>query len=72
MMQTACDVHLISPTMFIKHVAAAMESGGSIMTMSSLTAELAGARLGAYASTKTAAEKWYKLQRLNMEIREYA
>ena len=64
MMQTACDVHLIGPTMFIKHVAAAMEKGGSIMTMSSLTAELTGARLGAYASTKTAADKMVQIAAL--------
>ena len=51
------DLSFIGPTLFIKHAAKAMEGGGSIITLSSLTAELVGPNLGAYAGTKAGIDK---------------
>ena len=64
-LQTLCDVQFIGPTLFIKQAAAAIEkhtssSGGSIISLSSVTAELTGAGLGAYAATKAAVDKLVK------------
>ena len=61
-----CDVQFIGPALFIKQAAAAIEktgsqSGGSIMTLSSVTAELTGAGLGAYGATKAAIDKLVKV-----------
>ena len=52
-----CDLSFIGPTLFIKEAAAAMNNGGSIITLSSVTAELVGANLGAYAGTKSGVDK---------------
>ena len=69
-LQTLCDVQFIGPALFIKQAAAAIEkspsksgakSGGSIMSLSSVTAELTGAGLGAYAATKAAIDKLVKV-----------
>ena len=56
-LQFMCDLSFIGPTLFIKQAAAAMEGGGSIITLSSVTAELVGANLGAYAGTKSGVDK---------------
>lgn len=50
-------LHFVGTTLFIRDVAAAMTGPGSIITISSLTAELTGARLAAYAGSKAAADK---------------
>lgn len=53
------EVHYLGPVMFIKHCANAMakSGGGSIMTLSSLTVELTGAGLAAYAGAKAGVDK---------------
>jgi NAD(P)-dependent dehydrogenase (short-subunit alcohol dehydrogenase family) len=56
LMQQA-TLHFIGTALFIRDVAAAMPQGGSIITISSLTAELTGARLAAYSASKAAADK---------------
>lgn len=56
-LRNMCEVQLVGPTLFIKHAAAAMPTGGSIITLSSVTAELTGPSLGAYAATKAAVDK---------------
>ncbi|MEP1229084.1 MAG: SDR family oxidoreductase [Litorimonas sp.] len=65
-LQTLCDIQFIGPALFIKQAAAAIDkspskSGGSIMSLSSITAELTGAGLGAYAGTKAAIDKLVKV-----------
>lgn len=60
-LQTMSDIQFIGPILFIKHAAEAMENGGSIITLSSVTAELTGANLGAYAGTKAAVDKVVKV-----------
>jgi NAD(P)-dependent dehydrogenase (short-subunit alcohol dehydrogenase family) len=49
-------VHLIGTTLFIKHMAARMSDGGSVVTTSSQTALLAPPGLAAYAGTKAGAD----------------
>lgn len=56
-LQLMSDVQFIGPTLFIKQAAAAMPDGGSIISLSSVTAELTGPSLGAYAATKAAVDK---------------
>lgn len=56
-LQLMSEVQFIGPTLFIKQAAAAMPDGGSIITLSSVTAELTGPNLGAYAATKAAVDK---------------
>lgn len=56
-LQHMSEVQFIGPTLFIKQAAAAMSGGGSIITLSSVTAELTGPNLGAYAATKAAVDK---------------
>ena len=51
------DLSFIGPTLFIKYAAEAMDNGGSIISMSSVTAELVGANLAAYAGTKAGVDK---------------
>lgn len=60
-LQTMCDVQFIGPILFIKQAAEAMTSGGSIISLSSVTAELTGPNLGAYAGTKAAVDKVVKV-----------
>ncbi|MGK0499700.1 MAG: NAD(P)-dependent dehydrogenase (short-subunit alcohol dehydrogenase family) [Oceanicoccus sp.] len=55
-LQESCDVHLIGTTLFIKHMAARMTDGGSLVTTSSQTALLAPPGLAAYAGTKSGAD----------------
>lgn len=50
-------LHFVGTALFIRDVAKAMTNGGSIITISSLTVELTGARFGAYAGSKAAADK---------------
>ena len=54
-------LHFVGTALFIRDVAAAMTGGGSIVTISSLTVELTGARLAAYAGSKAAADKVMKI-----------
>lgn len=56
LLQQNCDVHLIGTTLFIKHMAARMSDGGSVVTTSSQTALLAAPGLGAYGGTKAGAD----------------
>jgi NAD(P)-dependent dehydrogenase (short-subunit alcohol dehydrogenase family) len=46
------EVSFIGALLFFKHAAAAMENGGSVITVSSLTARLPGPGLVAYSSTR--------------------
>jgi NAD(P)-dependent dehydrogenase (short-subunit alcohol dehydrogenase family) len=50
-------LHFVGTTLFIRDTAAAMDGGGAIITISSLTVELTGTRLAAYAASKAAADK---------------
>lgn len=50
-------LHFVGTALFIRDAAAAMSGPGSIVTISSLTVELTGARLAAYAGSKAAADK---------------
>ncbi|HEX8059039.1 MAG TPA: SDR family oxidoreductase [Novosphingobium sp.] len=54
-------IHFIGTALFIKEVAEEMGQGGSIITMSSVTAELTTPRLAAYAGSKAAADKVVKV-----------
>ncbi len=54
-------IHFIGTALFIKEVAEHMPGGGSIITMSSVTAELTTPRLAAYAGSKAAADKVVKV-----------
>jgi len=56
LLQQNCEVHLIGTTLFIKHMAARMSDGGSVVTTSSQTALLAPPGLAAYAGTKAGAD----------------
>jgi len=60
-LQTMSDIQFIGPVLFIKQAAEAMDGGGSIITLSSVTAELTGPNLGAYAGTKAAVDKVVKV-----------
>lgn len=60
-LQTMTDIQFIGPALFIKQAAEAMDKGGSIITLSSVTAELTGPNLGAYAATKAAVDKLVKV-----------
>ena len=55
-LQQNCEVHMIGTTLFIKHMAARMSDGGSVVTTSSQTALLAPPGLAAYAGTKAGAD----------------
>jgi NAD(P)-dependent dehydrogenase (short-subunit alcohol dehydrogenase family) len=53
----ACEVHLIGAALFLKHMAAKMTAGGSLITTSSLTALVAPPGLAAYAGSKRGADQ---------------
>jgi len=53
----SCRVHLIGPTLFLKHMGAAMSNGGSMVLVSSQTTIEAPPGLAAYAGTKAGAEQ---------------
>ena len=55
-LQQNCDVHLIGTALFIKHMTARMTEGGSVVTTSSQTAQLAPPGLAAYGGTKAGAD----------------
>lgn len=57
----ACRVHLIGPTLFLKHMGAAMTDGGSMILTSSQTAILAPPGLAAYAGTKAGTDHIVKI-----------
>lgn len=57
MLQECCDVHFIGTALFIKHMAARMTEGGSVVTTSSQTALLAPPGLAAYSGTKKGADQ---------------
>lgn len=50
--QPTLDVSFIGALLFFKHAAAAMPEGGSVITISSLTARLPGPELGVYAAAR--------------------
>jgi len=50
--QPTLQVSFIGALLFFKHVAAAMEEGGSVITVSSLTARLPGPGLAAYSGAR--------------------
>lgn len=56
-LQQNCDVHFIGTALFIKHMAARMADGGSIVTASSQTAILAPPGLAAYSGSKKGADQ---------------
>lgn len=56
-LQLCSDVHFVGTALFIKHMAARMSEGGSIVTTSSQTAILAGPGLGAYSGSKRGADQ---------------
>lgn len=56
-LEAQARIHFVGTALFIRNVAAAMDRGGSIITVSSLTAERSGANLAAYAASKAAADK---------------
>ena len=57
----ACKVHLIGATLFLKHMAAVMSNGGSMITASSQTAILAPPGLAAYAGSKAGTDHVVKI-----------
>ncbi len=57
----ACEVHFVGATLFIKHMAARMMAGGSLITISSLTALVAPAGLAAYAGSKRGADHMVRI-----------
>lgn len=63
-LKDALDIHFTGAVLFIKHMAAAMKNGGSIVTTSSLTAMLAPAGMTAYAATKAGIDMAIKIAAL--------
>jgi NAD(P)-dependent dehydrogenase (short-subunit alcohol dehydrogenase family) len=61
MLLEACEVHLIGTALFLKHMAAKMTSGGSLIATSSLTAVVAPPNLAAYAATKRGADQLVRI-----------
>jgi len=57
----ACAVHFVGATLFFKHMAAKMTSGGSLITTSSLTALIAPSGLAAYAGSKRGADQMMRI-----------
>jgi NAD(P)-dependent dehydrogenase (short-subunit alcohol dehydrogenase family) len=53
----ACEVHLVGTALFLKQMASRMSAGGSLITISSLTALVAPAGLAAYAGSKRGADQ---------------
>lgn len=49
-------LHFVGTTLLFRYAAAAMDSGGSMLTLSSVTAERPGFNLAAYAGSKMAAD----------------
>lgn len=51
-LKDAIDIHFVGSILFIKHMAANMKDGGSIITTSTLTETLGAPGMAAYAGTK--------------------
>jgi len=51
-MRPTLELSVIGAMLFFKHAAAAMDNGGSVITVSSLTARLPGAGLATYATAR--------------------
>jgi 3-oxoacyl-[acyl-carrier protein] reductase len=62
------ELSFIAPLLFFKHAAAAMQEGGSVMTISSLTARLPFEGLAAYAGARAGID--YALKIAAVEYRE--
>ena len=62
------EISFIAPLLFFKHAAAAMQDGGSVMTISSLTARLPFEGLAAYAGARAGID--YALKIAAVEYRE--
>jgi 3-oxoacyl-[acyl-carrier protein] reductase len=62
------EVSFIAPLLFFKHAAAAMQEGGSVMTISSLTARLPFEGLAVYAGARAGID--YALKIAAVEYRE--
>ncbi|MBI1181940.1 MAG: SDR family oxidoreductase [Alphaproteobacteria bacterium] len=60
-LKDAIDIQFTGAILFIKHMAAAMKDGGSIVMTSSLTATLAPAGMTAYAGTKAGVDHVVKI-----------
>jgi NAD(P)-dependent dehydrogenase (short-subunit alcohol dehydrogenase family) len=60
-LKDAIDIQFTGAILFIKHMAAAMPDGGSIVMTSSLTATLAPANMTAYAATKAGVDHAVKI-----------
>lgn len=52
----AANVHLVGTALFIKHMASSMQSGASIITLSSTTALIPAQGMSAYGASKAAAD----------------
>jgi len=65
--QPTLDVSFIGSLLFFKHAAAAMKEGGSVITVSSLTARLPGAGYSVYAGARAGIDYAIKVA-----AREYA
>ena len=52
MIRPTLDISFVGALLFFKHAAAAMNNGGSVITISSLTARLPGPGLAAYAGAR--------------------
>lgn len=64
MIRPTLDVSFTGALLFFKHAAAAMPGGGSIITISSLTARLPGPQLGVYAGTRAGIDYGIKVAAL--------
>lgn len=63
------EVHFIGTTLFFKHMARAMNYGGSLITASSLTALVQPAGLAAYAGSKRAADQVVRIAANELGVR---
>jgi NAD(P)-dependent dehydrogenase (short-subunit alcohol dehydrogenase family) len=57
LIQPLCDMNITGPALFIKHCAASMPDGGSIIILSSLAADVHRFGTAIYGATKAATEK---------------
>jgi NAD(P)-dependent dehydrogenase (short-subunit alcohol dehydrogenase family) len=57
----ASEVHFIGAALFLKHMAAKMTAGGSLITTSSLTALVAPPGLAAYAGSKRGTDQMVRI-----------
>ena len=64
-----CEMNLIAPALFIKHAARCMGQGGSIIIVTSHSAELNTVGISAYGSTKAAAERLVQVAGFELAVR---